>query len=316
MIPTSNGIISVIIVTCGKRDYLLACLDSLAHQVYASLEIILVDNSRNTGLKEEILRLYPKIRIFSSSENLFYAQALNLGIKASCAEFILCLNDDVILDREFIRQALRGFSFDDKIGMVSGKILRSDAKTLDSTGLFLSYYYTAKERGYGKKDALQFENEEYIFGVNGAVAFYRKAMLEEIKFADEYFDADFNIFYEDLDVAWRAQRLGWRGYYIPCAVAYHVRGGSVRNSSGINKPYARRFLSENLQLDLLKNRYLAIIKNEDIFHFILRLPGFMVYELMLWSYIVFFRPKLLLRFAARLRYFEKAFAKRKTLKGK
>lgn len=316
MPDTSNRIISVIIVTCGKRDYLLACLDSLAHQLYKGLEIILIDNSRSTALENEISRLYPQVRILLSEENLFYAQALNRGIQASCGEFILCLNDDVTLDKEYIQQAIRGFFLDDKIGMVSGKIFRSDGKTIDSTGLFLSYCYSAKERGYGKKDTLQFEKEEYVFGVNGAVAFYRKAMLEEIKSGSQYFDAQFNIFYEDLDVAWRAQRLGWKGYYIPAAIAYHVRGGSVREDYGINKPYAIRFLSADRQLDLLKNRYLAMIKNEDILHFILRLPGFIFYELMLWGYIVILRPKLVLRFATRLKYFKKACAQRKSSKNK
>ena len=108
--------------------------------------------------------------------------------------------------------------------MVSAKVLRADGKTIDSTGLFLSVWRTAGERGHGLIDTGRFEREEYIFGVNGAVAFYRRQMLEEIKIGQEYFDPDFHIFYEDLDMAWRAQRAGWRGYYIPQAIAYHARG--------------------------------------------------------------------------------------------
>lgn len=71
-------------------------------------------------------------------------------------------------------------------------------------------------------------------------------MLEEIKLGPDYFDADFRMFYEDLDLAWRANLFGWKAYYIPSAVAYHVRGGTARRRIGINKPFARKYLDEEL----------------------------------------------------------------------
>jgi GT2 family glycosyltransferase len=299
---TSNKIVSVIIVTCQVKNYLELCLDSLNKQSYSNLEIIVIDNSSDINLKQEILNKYPKIKLYSVSRNLFYAEGLNLGINKSNGEFILCLNDDVILKEDFIQRALEGFYLNKKIGMVSGKILRSDKKTIDSTGLFLSYCRTAKERGYGSQDKKQFEKAGYIFGVNGAVAFYRKVMLEEIKESNGYFDPRFRMFYEDLDIAWRANRLGWKGYYIPLAVAYHVRGGSARLTYGIDKPYARRFLRDDLHIDLIKNRYLVIIKNESFFSFLLHLVGIILYDFIVWGYLLFFKPHLIKYFILHLKY--------------
>jgi len=66
--------------------------------------------------------------------------------------------------------------------------------------------------------------------------------------------------------------MGWKAYYIPDAVAYHMRGASVRTASGINKTYARRYLSNELYADLIKNRYRTIIKNESLFSILLHLP--------------------------------------------
>src|SRR3989338_6010416 len=102
--------------------------------------------------------------------------------------------------KDLLKMRSEDFFVNEKIGMVSGKLLRSDRRIIDSAGLFLSCWRTAKERGYGLKDRGQFEKEEYVFGVNGAAAFYRKKMLDEIKLGSEYFDSDFHIFYEDLDV--------------------------------------------------------------------------------------------------------------------
>jgi len=310
----SNKIVSIIVVTCGVKNYLKDCLNSLKTQSYSTSEIIVIDNSLNPDFSQEINKDYPEIKLYSSPENLFYCAALNLGIDTSRGDFILCLNEDVILDKKFIEEVLKGFDVSKRVGMVSGKILRSDGKTLDSTGLFLSIWRTAKERGYGLKDLGQYENEEYIFGVNGAVAFYRRKMLEDIKINSDYFDTDYRIFYEDLDIAWRARNLGWKAYYVPQAIAYHTRGGTVRRDLGIDKPYARKYLSNDLHLDLVKNRYLTLIKNESYLDFLLHLPFILFYDIVVWIYILFFKPSLIKDFILNLKYLKSAFQKRKLIK--
>jgi GT2 family glycosyltransferase len=233
----------------------------------------------------------------------------------SSGDFILCLNDDVILHENFIEEALGGFS-DGKTGMVSGKILRMDSITIDSTGLFLSLCRSARERGYGRKDSDKYSHANYIFGVNGAVAFYRRAMLDDIKINSEYFDSDYRIFYEDLDIAWRAQNFGWRAYFVPSAIAYHARGATVRDPKGINKRYARRYLRNELHFDLVKNRYLTIIKNETFFGFLFHMPFILIYEVFVWGYIFIFRFKSVNRMALILNALISAFKKRLLLKNR
>ncbi len=310
MDKASNKIVSVIVVSCRITTYLRACLDSLEGQIHQASEIILIDNSLNSSLGKEISQDYPFVRLYSSPRNLSYCDSLNQGLKSTKGDFILCLNDDVILDKHFIKEALRGFLLDSRVGMVSGKILRYDKLTIDSSGLFLSLWRTARERGYGVKDRGQFQKEEYVFGVNGAVAFYRKEMLEALKEYGNYFDQDFRFFYEDLDLAWRGQNEGWKCYYVPDALVYHMRGASVRSNSGINKPYARRYLNDELHADLIKNRYLAIIKNESRVDFLLHLPFLVLYDSILWAYVLFFRPKQIGVFIANLKYLKSALDKR------
>lgn len=314
MIGKSDKLVSIIVVTVGKDDFLNSCLQSIETQTYKTLEIIVIDDSLTDNFRVGIKNSFPKIKLFSSRKNLFYCDCLNTGIKMSSGDFVLCLNDDVILDGKFIERALKGFFLDTRTGMVSGKILRSDRRTIDSAGLCLSYWRTAKERGYGYKDNGQFEKEEYIFGVNGAVAFYRKEMLDDIKEEQDYFDSSFHFFYEDLDIAWRAKQKGWRGYYIPNAKAYHFRGGSLRSQAGRDRPFARRFLDDTSCIDLIKNRYLVIIKNETVLDFFIHLPGIILYDLIAWSYVLSFRPRLIFKLFYNLVYLKKALYKRKAMK--
>jgi len=294
--------VSIVIVTSGSRDYLRYCLDSVKTQSYPDCEIIVIDNSLNPSLSDNIRSSYPSIKVCSNQQNLYYGISQNLGIGMSCGEFILCLNDDVVLDENFICQGLKGFLIKDNVGMVSGKILRPDGLTLDSTGLFLSLGYSARERGYGKIDTGRFEKPGFIFGVSGSVAFYRRKMLEDIKEGQNYFDPRFCMFYEDLDVSWRANRRGWKTYYAPLAKAFHVRGGSLRQGGGLDKSFARRYISDELHGELIKNRYLTILKNAKPFILFLHLIPIWLYDLCAWGYVLIFRPKVVRIFLSKLRF--------------
>jgi len=293
--------VSVIIVTIGKKAYLKNCLDSLLKQIHLPAEIIVIDNSLKPALGQEIKQIYPFVKICSGVSNLFYAVALNKGISMSNNEFILCLNDDVVLDKEFIQQGLKVFSMNSKIGAVSGKILRSDGEIIDSSGLFLSIWRTAKERGYGQPDRGQFDKAGFVFGVNGAVAFYRKKMLTALEDKYGYFDSRFKMFYEDLDLAWRAKKKGWLTYYFPAAIAYHVRGGSLRPDAGINQPLARKYLDNQLHCCLIRNRYLTILKNETFLGVIAHFFPILIYDLCVWSYCLIFSPRVVRLFFSKLK---------------
>lgn len=301
MRSNSSELVSIIIVTSGSRDYLRHCLDSLKEQSYSDLEVIVIDNSLNSDFSVKISESFPFIKLYSNRKNLYYGASLNKGIGLSHGGFVLCLNDDVVLDKDFISSALKGFLIKDDIGMVSGKVLRMDGLTLDSTGLFLSSWYSAKERGYGQIDTGKFKKSGFIFGVSGCAAFYRKQMLEDIKQGKDYFDPGFRMFYEDLDISWRAQNRGWKAYYVSAAKVFHVRGGSLRSVYGLNKSIARRFLEDELHADLIKNRYLTIYKNANPISFFMHLIPIIFYDFCAWAFVLFFRPKVLRIFLSNLK---------------
>lgn len=308
-----NDSVSVIVPTCGSHDYFVSCLKSLRDQTCQPLEIIVINNSLGAELDRRARELCPSVKVLTPDRNLYYGESVNKGIAMSTGEFVLCLNDDVALDKDFIAEARNGFGFNEKIGMVSGKIMRLDRKTLDSTGLFLSAWRTARERGYGRRDHGQFEKPGFIFGVCGAAALYKKKMLDDIRERDSWFDPDFRMFYEDLDLSWRAHRYGWKAYYVPNAMAYHVRGGSVRTDSGQGKPVARRYLDDEFHKELIKNRYLAVLKNETFGGLFLHLIPMILYDLCAWAHVFFFRPKVAGLFFSDLKCFSRAMKKGSSL---
>ena len=104
----SNTLVSIVMVTRGLKNYLRSGLEAVLKQTCSSYEIIVIDNSLEPDFGRGIEKDYPGVKLYPSAENLFYCQALNRGIALSSGEFILCLNDDVVLDKDFLGEALRG----------------------------------------------------------------------------------------------------------------------------------------------------------------------------------------------------------------
>ncbi|MCM8765470.1 MAG: glycosyltransferase family 2 protein, partial [Candidatus Omnitrophica bacterium] len=220
-----RGLVSAVVVDWQGMLFLRDCLNSLLVQTYKNWEVILIENEPRDDFLKEIENSFPHTKIIVNRKNIFYSSAQNQGINAAEGEFILSLNNDVVLDKNFLAEAVKSMESDKKIGIVSGKLLSFDGKFLDSTGQFLGYTRRPIERGHRERDLGKFDKPEFVFGACGACALYRKKMLEEIKIRDgEYFDAEYGLFYEDLDLNWRANRFGWRAYYNPKAIAYHLRG--------------------------------------------------------------------------------------------
>lgn len=277
--------VSIVIVNYNKKDLLRQCLDSVRSQSYKDIEIIVIDNGSTDNSVEVVKAYYPEVKLIASANNELFCRAYNKGIDESKADFILCLNNDCFLDKDYLKEALSAIRKDERIGMVSGKVLRPDKKTIDSTGLFLDRSRKPVERGYGNLDKGQYEKPGYVFGVTGAAAFLKREMLLDIKDEFGYFDERFGMYYEDLDLCWRAHRKGWKAYYTPLSIAYHYRAGTA--AGNMKNKIAKIF--PYLQLDLQKryiiNRYRCILKNDSLLGIIVNFPFIAWYEMKLWSYL-------------------------------
>lgn len=249
----SNGsFVSIIIVGYNSEKYLRQCLNSVYSQDYKNFEAIFIDNASNDRTLL-IARSYPDIKIIENIKNMGFSYAVNQGIEKAGSEFILTLNTDVILERNFLIE-MKNAAGSGKIGLFSGKILRYDAddrRMIDSTGLVLSGFNRFFDRGHGEPDRGQYDQKLDIFGPSAAAALYRREMLEDIKHNGKYFDEDFFFTLEDVDLAYRARLKKWGSRYVPSAVCYHKRNGS-----NMDRRY-RQYLS-------FRNRYFLLIKNNRI----------------------------------------------------
>jgi GT2 family glycosyltransferase len=248
--------VAVTIVSFNSAPYLRECLDSLSGQTYRDFTIALWDNA-STDDTRTIIEDYRESLGFLhlSDRNLGFCSAQNHLIQSSTSEFVLALNPDVVLESRFLEHLVWVMDLDSSAGAATGKLFRQrPVAILDSTGIYFTPSQRHFDRGSNEADHGQYERPEYVFGASGAAAFYRRAMLEEIRQETEYFDESFFAYREDADLAWRAQWMGWRCRYVPSAIAFHTRRVLPQN---------RSTLPGAINLHSFKNRFLLRVKNMD-----------------------------------------------------
>ncbi len=255
--------ITVIIVNWNGRSWLQQCLPALAAQTYKHFKILIVDNGSSDGSAAWLLEEHPDVQLIRLDENLGFAVANNIGIRAADSPFIALLNNDTIVDADWLEEMITAVSSPD-IGMVAPCIVRwNEPHLLDSAGIRVDRTGTAWNRGWGKRVETAAEGR-FVFGPSGAAALYRQAMLDEIGLFDETYFA----YYEDVDLAWRARRAGWKCWYTP-----HARVRHWHSATSEKTPHYKNFLNG-------RNKVWTIMKNYDRPALYWMLPVIIAYDLM------------------------------------
>lgn len=207
----------------------------------------------------------------------------------SSGDFVLCLNADCELDKDYVKYIVEVLKKNHDIGSVQGKLINPKTNKIDTAGLLIFKNRRVINRGQGDEDRGQFEGMEEIWGVDGAAPVYRKAALADTKIRHEYFDEDFFAYKEDVDLSWRMRLAGWRAIYQPKAVAYHERSageGTAKNP--LQMLEARRGISEFAKFHSFANQRLMQVKNETPYLFLKYTPLIFAKEIVAWPYILVF----------------------------
>jgi GT2 family glycosyltransferase len=267
--------ISIVILSFNSKKFIKPCLDSVFAQDYQDFEVIVVDNDSKDSTASFIKENYPQVILIENKQNFGACRARNQGIEVAQGEWILTLDCDIILEKSFLKKIM-SFTEESKesVGIFQSKILKNDKKTIYSCGVYLSKLRRFYDIGKGKFDIGQFNTSKYIFGACSAAAFYKRQMLEEIKENTGYFDERFFFLVEDVDLAWRAQKRGWKALYYPEAVCYHSGNSS-------NTPRRIR------QYLCFRNRYYSIIKNDSLKNNFINFFLLFAYDSLHFLYLLF-----------------------------
>lgn len=272
--------ISIVIPNYNGLEHLKTCYESLKRQNYSDFIVILSDNGSTDDSVKYTKEQFPDGKIIEIGYNSGFAKAVNEGIKLSLKElnacYIFLLNNDIELAPDFLKTVIETFEKHKDASTVAVKMLNYYRRDIiDDCGDFIKAVGGSPlARGNNEKDSGQYDKEELIFGACAGAAIYRS----EVFLKAGYFDETFFAYYEDIDLSFRLQLLGYKCLYQPKAVCYHKRGGT---SSIATHGFQTEMCERNLVLMRIKNYPLSIyLLYQPLFFFarILRYYGFVKYH--------------------------------------
>jgi GT2 family glycosyltransferase len=230
-------------------------------QTHAPNEIFVYDNASRDETSKVLARFKDCITLFLSPENRGFCGGHNFAISQTQSDYVLLVNPDVVLREDYIEKATRRMSGDPRIGTVCGLLLQDgfDVKSsvIDGAGLTVARNRRFLLRYHGAPASAVTLQTEEVFGCDGALPFYRRAMIESVSVDGQFFDEMFFAHKEDHDVSWRAQLFGWKTVFDPECVARHPRVFRPGNLQ------VRKHLAPELKYHAVKNDLLLLLKNES-----------------------------------------------------
>ncbi len=237
-------LVSFVVVNYNGRQYLKECFSALSTLDYPKdkIEIFMIDNCSTDDSIKFMKKNFPNVKVFKNNVNN-YARANNLGIKKSKGDYIAFINNDLQVSRNWLPELLKIMAEEKRAGAVSGKILLTDNR-IHSTGHeeYPDFYWG--DRGFKSEDKGQYEKIEEVISLCGAAVLFRRACLEDIGF----FDEDFIMYLEDVDICFRAAKNKWKLFYAPKSIARHY-------FSGTSNPESVRYFSERNRLLLAAKHF-------------------------------------------------------------
>ncbi len=231
-VPTDAVTLGAVVVNHNAGSLLLECVASLRAAGIA--EIIVVDNASDDGSLVALADADPAVTLLPTGRNLGYGAAANLGVARSASACVLVCNPDLLVDPACPARLLAVVASEPDVALVGPCIREPDGtrypsarripSVTDATGhaLFGLFWptnpWSARYRGDGIDRSVPGEAE----WLSGACLLVRASAFASVG----GFDPGYFMYVEDLDLAWRIRRAGWRVRYEPSAEVTHVRGAS------------------------------------------------------------------------------------------
>ena len=270
--------IAIIIVNFCRAIDTIECLNSLIRIKNPRFHIFLADNGstdddvfklENYTKKYQnliSLVLFKKNYGFTGAHNRIFDHLIN---GEENYKFILLLNNDTVVEADFLENMLECINTEQRIEMVAARMMRYDDRTkVDSLGITFYKCGLASNR---KSVA------DPLLGPCGGCALYTTELLRQVhKATGEYFDENFFCYAEDTDLAWRAVLLGYQCAYADHALVYHK--GSI-TSGGTNSDFVLYYGIRNSLFTLVKNVPFSLVFRSLIWILVLHFAILLSYSL-------------------------------------
>jgi hypothetical protein len=209
----------------GWKDT-IECLRSLEKLNYPNtLEIIVVDNASTDEsiqkIKEELPNLKRKITLIENKNNLGFSGGNNVGINYAISHealYVLLLNNDTVVDSNFLKGLVLVGEKDKTVGILAPKIyFFDDPKTIWYAGGNFNWIFGSSHSRFGKIDSKKTEKTRKTQFITGCAMLVKSEVFKKVGLLDERFF----LYYEDTDFSLMARKSGFKCVLVPSARIWH-----------------------------------------------------------------------------------------------
>lgn len=247
--------VGYLVVTWNSESIIAECLESLLRQEGVEPAVWVLDNG-SKDRTAEVVRRYPDVSLLCSDENLGFAKGNNVLVQKALEDpeidLFALVNADARLSPTWSQEILQFLDGKTHVSAAQGLVLDYyDHGIVDSMHILVSARMQPVQYGYGERADEGSYFPRKVFGVHAAAAMYTREFVESQPDPGSLlFDDRFFMYYEDVDVAFRALVSGYDAYFVPSAVAYHM--GSF-HSSKRGKDYSLTMMARNIPAVVYKN---------------------------------------------------------------
>ena len=263
--------VSIVIVNYNCED-IIECIKSVKDNNYPknSMEIIVVDNNSTDGSVIKIKRSSLDVKLISLDKNYGYGIGCNYGAKYSHGKYLVFLNPDSLVDKNWLQNLVNIMESEKTIGTVTSKIMYYyNKKKINSLGCFLSIFGICGSLTSPDYVGMPFTTNFDVFAPSGASFIIEKETFRKIS----GFDENLFLYSEDVDIGWRVLTLGLRNVVSTSSIMYH----KTESSTLSKKKYFYFYNTRNNLLIIVKNATFPYIIPMLTFSFFIHLVRFLVY---------------------------------------
>ena len=234
--------VSAIVVSYNVRDQLLETLGAYYSTCGQQAEVVVVDNASSDGSADAVAAAFPQATLIPLDQNVGFGSANNAGLDKCRGELILTLNPDVVVNEGCVDALAAFLAANQHAGAAGPRLERPDGKLdLAARRAFPSpltaFYRLAglsrlfpKNRRFNRYNLgdVPTETIHEIDAGTAACLMVRRKAIDQVGF----FDPQFFMYGEDLDLCFRLRQGGWKIYYVPDATGVHLKGSSTRQATG------------------------------------------------------------------------------------
>jgi GT2 family glycosyltransferase len=256
--------VSVIIVNYRSDEDTLECIRSIYNsKPRTSFEIVVVDNSQSSNLKDKLKSFYPKAKYIKCPGNLGYGVGNNIGVRNSAGKYILILNPDTIARRNTIDELVKILDQRSKIAAAGPNLLHENGKMFELIGTdkltlitaifsltFINKIFPNNKiaKRYWLKDTPK-NKEREVTSIPGSAFMIRRSVYDDVG----GFDEKLFMFFEEHDLGKRVIDAGYKLLITPKAELIHKwRGENIK--------------SEKLKTEFEKSRFYYFRKHYGLFN--------------------------------------------------